>query len=91
MRLFVLLTPIYYLKIKKTIYCPRIEGGIYYFDKSGRIILNEPYYFDLLQELDEASGDVIKLQHCKKKKVAFDKYCWELNSQQIQAVIDCIW
>jgi len=79
------------LENKKPDYCPRIEGGIYYFDKSGRIILNEPPYYDLLQELDESSGGVINLQHRKKKKEAFDKYYWELNSQQIQAVIDYIW
>ena len=79
------------LENKKPDYCPRIEGGIYYFDNSGRITLNEPHYFDLLQDLDEGSGGVINLQHRKKKKVAFDKYYWELNSQQIQAVIDYIW
>lgn len=79
------------LENKKPAYCPRIEGGVYYFDRSGRIILNEPYYFDLLQDLDEACGGVIDLQHRKKKKQALDKYCWKLNAQQIQAVIDCIW
>lgn len=79
------------LKNKKPVYCPRIEGGIYYFDKTGRIIVNDPQYFDLLQDLDEASGGVISLQHHKKKKVAQDKYCWELYSQQVQAVIDTIW
>ncbi len=73
---------------KKPDYCPRIEGDIYYFDKSGKIILNEPYYFDLLQDLDEDRGGVINLQHRKKKIATFDKYCWELNAQQIQAVID---
>ena len=61
------------LENKKPEYCPRIEGGIYYFDKSGRIILNELPYFELLQDLDEGSGGVIKLQHRKKKKEAIDK------------------
>jgi len=79
------------LENKKPDYCPHIEGGIYYFDKSGRMILDEPYYFDLLQDLDECAGGVIDLQHRKKKKEAFAKYCWELDSQQVQAVIDCIW
>ena len=79
------------LENKKPDYCPRIEGGIYYFDKTGRIIVNEPQYFDLLQDMDEASGGVISLQHHKKKKAAFDKYNWELNSKQVQAVIDNIW
>ena len=79
------------LENKKPAYCPRIEGGIYYFDQSGRIVLNEPYYSDLLQDLDEACGGVINLQHRKKKKAAYDKYCWQLNSQQIQGVIDIIW
>jgi len=79
------------LKDKKPDYCSRIEGGIYYFDNSGRIILNKAYYFDLLQDLDESSAGVIDLQHRKKKQAALDKYCWELNSQQVQAVIDCIW
>ena len=79
------------LENKKPNYCHRIEGGIYYFDKFGRIILNELAYFDLLQDLEEDSGGVINLQHRKKKKEAFDKYCWELNSQQVQTIIDCIW
>ena len=79
------------LENKKPDYCPHIDGGIYYFDGSGRIVSNEPYYFDLLQDMDERAGGVINLQHRKKKKEAFDKYCWELNSQQVQAVIDCIW
>lgn len=76
---------------RKPAYCLRIEGGIYYFDNLGRIILNEPYYYDLLQELDESCGGVIKLQHRKKKKAAVDKFCWKLNAQQIKAVIDYIW
>ena len=79
------------LENKKPDYCPRIEGGIYYFDKSGRIILDEPPYFDLLQDLAERNGGAINLQHRKKKIEAFNKYQWELNSQQIQAVIDYIW
>ncbi|MFC1589714.1 hypothetical protein ACFL3P_05550 [Pseudomonadota bacterium] len=79
------------LKNRKPDYCPHIEGGIYYFDQSGRMVSNEPYYFDLLQDLDEAAGGVIDLQHRKKKKQAFEKYCWELNSQQVRSVIDCIW
>lgn len=79
------------LENKKPDYCPHIEGGIYYFDASGRIIVDEPYYFDLLQDLAEKAGGVINLQHRKKKKEAFEKYCWELNSQQLQAVLDCIW
>lgn len=79
------------LENKKPDYCPRIEGGIYYFDESGRIILNEPHYFDLLLDMDEASDGVISLEHYKKKKEAFDKYCWQLNPQQIQTIINNIW
>jgi hypothetical protein len=79
------------LENKKPDYCARIEGQIYHFDQSGRIIQDNPPYFDLLQDIDEASGGVINLEHRKKKKEAFDKYYWELNSQQIQAVIDSIW
>jgi len=78
------------LEDKKPVYCPHIEGGIYYFDKSGRIILNEPYYFDLLQDLDEACSGAIDLQHRKNKKAVLDKYFWALHAQQIQAVIDCV-
>jgi hypothetical protein len=79
------------LENKKPYYCPHIEGGIYYFDRSGGIIPGEAQYIDLLQELDEASSGVIDLEYRKKKKASFDKYCWQLNSRQIQAVIDSIW
>ena len=79
------------LENRKPDYCPRIEGQIYYFDDSGRIIDDDRNYFDLLQDMDEASGGVINLQHRKRKKDVQDKYCWELNSKQVQAVIDCIW
>jgi len=79
------------LENKKPDYCPLIEGHIHYFDETGRMILDELPYFDLLQDMDEAAGGVINLHHRKKKKAAFDKYCWTLNAQQIQAVVDCIW
>ncbi|MDH5712076.1 MAG: hypothetical protein OEZ15_10505 [Gammaproteobacteria bacterium] len=79
------------LENKKPVYCPLIEGHIHYFDEAGRMVLDELFYFDLLQDTDEAVGGVIILQHRKKKKAAFEKYCWELNSRQIQAVVDCIW
>ena len=79
------------LENKKPDYCPRIEGQVCYFDKSGRIILDEPPCFDLLQEMDEAADGVINLQYRRGKKEVLDKYYWELNSQQIQTVIDCIW
>ena len=79
------------LENKKPDYCLRIEGGIYYFDKTGTIILNDPQYFDLLWDLNRASETVIDLQHHRKIKMSFEKYCWELKPQQIQAVIDCIW
>ena len=79
------------LENRKPDYCPRIEGQIYYFDRSGRIIDDGRNYFDLLQDVDEASGGVINLQHRKRKKEVQEKCYWELNSQQVQAVIDCIW
>ena len=79
------------LENRKPDYCPRIEGQIYYFDPSGRVIDDDRNYFDLLQDIDEASADVINLQHRKRKKEVQEKYYWELNSQQVQAVIDCIW
>lgn len=79
------------LENKKPDYCPLIEGGIHYFDETGRMILDEPHYFDLFKDMDEAAGGVIDLQHRKKKKAAADKYYWELNTRQVQAVIDCIW
>lgn len=79
------------LENRKPDYCPRIEGHIYHFDLSGRIIPDKLPYFDLLQDMDEAAGGVVNLQHRKKKKAAADKYYWELNAQQVQAVIDCIW
>lgn len=76
---------------KKPDYCPRIERQIYYFDNSGRIILDDPFYFDLLQGLSDDAGGVISLKHRRNKKAAFDKYYWELTSQPIQSVIACIW
>lgn len=78
------------LEDRKPDYCPRIEGEICYFDHSGKFISEVPY-FDLLQDTDEESGGVVSLEHRKKKKSFFEKYYWELNAQQIQAVIDCIW
>ena len=72
-------------------YCPRIEGAIYYFDMVGRVIIEQCHYFDLLQDLEEDTGNVINLHHHKKKKSVAKKYQWTLNSEQIQAMIDCIW
>ena len=72
-------------------YCPRIDGAIYYFDENGRIISDKPHYFDLLQDLDEATGGVINLQHRKNKIETATKYQWRLSARQIQLVIDCIW
>lgn len=74
---------------RKPRYCPRIDGAVYYFDHAGRVLLDKPYYFDLLQDLEEMGG-VISLHHRKMKKEASDKYCWTLNTRQIQAVIDLI-
>ena len=79
------------LENKKPVYCSRIDGEIYYFDKEGRIILNKPHCLDIFQDLDEEAGGVINLQHRKKKKEVADKYYWELNPQQIQQVLECIW
>ena len=79
------------LENRKPDYCPRIDGSIYYFDNSGRVILNRPYYIDLLQDLDEEAGGVISLQHHKKKKNVAKKFHWKLKPQQIQQVIECIW
>ena len=78
------------LENRKPDYCPRIEGEICYFDDTGKFISELPY-FDLLQDMGEESGGVVSLPHRKKKKTFFEKYYWELNSQQIQKVIDCIW
>ena len=79
------------LENKKPDYCPRIDGKIYYFDKEGRVILDKPHYLDIFQDLDEEAGGVINLQHRKKTKEVADKYHWELDSQQIQWVLECIW
>lgn len=74
---------------RKPNYCPRIDGAVYYFDHAGRVLLDKPHYFDLLQDLEEAGG-VISLRHRRMKKEASDKYCWTLNTRQIQAVINLI-
>ena len=79
------------LENRKPVYCPRIEGIKYYFDKSGCVIADAPCYFDLLQDLEEDAGGVISLPHRKKKKEFSSKYQWKLNSQQIQTVLDFIW
>lgn len=79
------------LENRKPDYCPRIDGAIYYFDSRGYVILDIPYYFDLLQDLEEEAGSVINLQHRKKKKEVADKYHWKLKPGQIQKVIECIW
>jgi len=79
------------IKNRKPDYCPRIDGAIYYFDKAGRVILDEPHYMDILQDLDEETGGVISLQHHKKKRDVAKEFHWKLKPQQIQAVIACIW
>lgn len=79
------------LENRKPDYCPRVDGAIYYFDRDGYIIDNEPHYFDLLQDNDEETGGVISLEHRKKKKEAVDRDHWELKPRQIQQVLDCIW
>ncbi|MCK4865023.1 MAG: hypothetical protein KAT06_06310 [Gammaproteobacteria bacterium] len=72
-------------------YCPRIDGAIYYFDEMGYVILGRPFYFDLLQDLEEYAGGAINLQHRKNKKAIAEKYRWKLKPNQIQQVIDYIW
>jgi len=79
------------LKDRKPDYCPRIDGAIYYFDENGRVILDKPHYFDLLQDLDEATGGVINLQHRKLKINTASKYQWQVNAKQIQLIVDNIW
>lgn len=79
------------LENRKPNYCPRVDGAIYYFDKDGRVIMNNPYYLDLLQDLDEDAGGIINLQHRRKKKEIAHKYHWKLIPQQIQRVINYIW
>jgi len=78
------------LENRKPDYCPRIDGAIYYFDNTGKVILGRPHYFDLFQDYDEEVGGVISLQHRKKKKEVADKYHWKLNPKQIQTVINLI-
>lgn len=79
------------IKNRKPDYCPRIDGAIYYFDSSGRIILDKPHYLDILQDLEEGTGGVISLQHHKNKKDEVKIFHWKLKPQQIQAVINYIW
>lgn len=79
------------LENRKPDYCPRIDGAIYYFDKTGKVILNRPYYFDIFQDGEEEAGGVVSLQHRKKKKEVEDRYRWKLKPDQIQKVIDCVW
>ena len=79
------------LENRKPNYCPRIDGAIYYFDASGKVVLEQPHYHDLLQDLDEHTGGAINLKHRKKTKEVADKYHWTLKPNQIQKVIDCIW
>jgi len=79
------------LENRKPDYCPRIDGAIYYFDESGRVVLDKPCYFDLLQGMEEGAGGVINLQHHRMKRSYSNKHQWKLSSQQIQAVVDNIW
>jgi len=79
------------LENRKPDYCPRIDGAIYYFDKTGKVVLNRPYYFDIFQDHAEEAGGAISLQHRKNKKDVEDRYRWKLKPDQIQKVIDCIW
>lgn len=79
------------LENRKPVFSPRIEGGIYYFDRSGRIIETSQEGVDLLHELYESCEGVFDINYHRKKKAWFGRYCWRLNSRQIQAVIDAIW
>lgn len=49
------------LENRKPDYCPRIDGAIYYFDNTGKIISYRPHYFDIFQEGEEDAGGVISL------------------------------
>ena len=79
------------LENRNPVYCPRIDGAIYYFDQTGKVILNRPYYIDIFQDGEEEAGGVISLQHRKKKKEVADRFRWKLKPSQIQKVVDCIW
>jgi len=79
------------LENRKPDYCPRIDGAIYYFDETGRVVLDKPCYFDLLQDMEEGAGGVINLQHHRMKRSYSNKHQWKMSSQQIQAVVDNIW
>ena len=79
------------LKNEQPDYCHRLDGVIYYFDESGQVIIERPYYFDLLKDLEALDGGVIDFQHFKKNKMLSDKYQWELSARQIAHVLDLIW
>jgi len=49
------------LERRKPVYCSRIDGAIYYFDNTGRVILDKPHYLDFMKDLDEAAVDAIDL------------------------------
>lgn len=79
------------LENKTPDYCPRIDGSIYYFDEAGKVISDQRYYFDVLQDIEEEKGGTVSLLHRKKKKEVAEKYHWKLKPDQIQKVIDLIW
>ena len=81
-----------YISVENRIpsYCPRIDGAIHYFDESGYIVKTLTK-IDLLKELDEMNSDVIDFCYLRGKQKYFKRHQWQLDSSQIQAVIDCIW
>ena len=78
------------LENRKPVYCPVIEGSIYYFDAKGYLIKKLPR-IDLLKELYEMDSDVIDFNYHKENFDYFKQHQWQLDSNQIQAVLDCIW
>jgi len=79
------------LENRKPVYCPRIDGAIYYFNKAGNIISDKPHCIDIFEDIEEETSRVINLQYRKKKKEVLNKYYWRLNAQQIQQIVSEIW
>lgn len=72
------------------VYCPIIEGSIYYFNTAGYLIKTLPR-MDLLKEMYEIDSDVIDFNYHKEKYDYFKQHQWQLNSKQIGVALDHIW
>lgn len=79
------------LENRKPVYCHRIDGVIYHFDSEGIIHDNPLPPIDLLSKLNIDTEGVINMTPIIARHRYDASYCWQLNGNDIQRVVDVIW